>query len=268
METLVPTGSTLRAMLIITESITTVRANCEEQKNTAVSTEWLPTTLIPGSMTGGLFGLRYTIPTPQSPINCLSLSALHARRTGNWRALKMAETLFPNCKLPHCSFTQTEYDCYAKVSVETVEILTGTVFSGDVVTTAQTAQTVCFACSLTTAQEIMSTGTIPLGLFANQQLNFWLTPRSALLRLCQMHWSGIATDLDEQLVILCFNPLLNRYLTSSATVHNLTTNFVDAGRTLEALTAFNRLCMDHCWTTGSLESDITLNITECRSAFG
>ncbi len=108
------TSSTLREMdvteindlLMITESITTVRANCEEQKNTAVSTEWLP-----------------TIPTPQSPINCFSLSALHARRTGNWRALKMAETLFPNCKLPHCSYTHTEYDCYTKVSMETVEIL-------------------------------------------------------------------------------------------------------------------------------------------------
>ena len=70
-ETLAPsvlTSSTLREMdvteindlLMITESITTVRANCEEQKNTAVSPEWLPTTLIPGSMTDGLFGLRYT----------------------------------------------------------------------------------------------------------------------------------------------------------------------------------------------------------------
>ena len=37
---------------------------------------------------------------------------------------------------------------------------------------------------------------------------------------------------------------------------------------MEALTAFNRLYMDHCWTTGSLESDVTLNIIECRSAFG
>ena len=131
-------------------------------------------------------------------------------------------------------------------------------------TTAQTAQTVCFACSLTTAQEIMSTGIIPLGQFVNQQLSFWFTPRSALLKLCQMHWSGIATDLDEQLVILCFNRLLNGYLTSSDAVHNLTTNFIDEGRTLEALTAFSRLYMDHCWTTGSLESDVSLKITECR----
>ena len=37
-------------------------------------------------------------------------------------------------------------------------------------TTVQTAQTVCFACPLSTAQEIMSTGTIPTGLFGNQQL--------------------------------------------------------------------------------------------------
>ena len=90
-----------------------------------------------------------------------------------------------------------------------------------------------------------------------------------------MHWSGIVTDLDEKLVILCFNPSLNRFLTNSAIVHNLTTNFVDegrtAGRTVEAFTVFNvfnRLYLDHCWTTGALESDVTLNITECRSAFG
>ena len=47
-----------------------------------------------------------------------------------------------------------------------------------------------------------------------------------------------------------------------------TTNFVDEGHAVEALTAFNRLYMDHCWTTGSLESDVTLSIIECRSAFG
>ena len=149
-----------------------------------------------------------------------------------------------------------------------VEILTGTVFSGDVVTTAQTVQTVCFACPLTAAHEIMSTSAIPLGLFMNQQLNFWFTPRSALMSLCQMHRAGITTDLDEKLVILCFNPSLNRFLASIATVHNLTNNFVDEGRTVGAFAAFNRLYMDHCWTTGSLENDVTQNITECRSAFG
>ena len=81
-----------------------------------------------------------------------------------------------------------------------------------------------------------------------------------------MHWAGITTELDEQMVILCFNPALHRFLTS-ATVHQLTTSFVDEGRTVEAFTAFT-LYMDHCWTTGSLEGDATLSVTECRSAFG
>ena len=152
--------------------------------------------------------------------------------------------------------------------MEVVEILTGVAFSGEVVTTAQTAQAVCFACPLSTAQEIMSTGAIPTGLFGNQQLNLGFTPRSALMRLCQMHWSGIVTGLDEKLVILCFNPSLNRFLTNSGIVHNLTTNSVDEGRTVEAITVFSRLYLDHCWTTGALESDVTLNITECPSAFG
>ena len=85
-------------LLMVTQALTAVRTNCEDLKSTAVSTEWLPVTLVPGSMSDGLFGLRYTIPTPESPCNCFSLAALHARRCGNWRALKMSETLFPDCK--------------------------------------------------------------------------------------------------------------------------------------------------------------------------
>ena len=96
-------------LLTTTQAITAVRSNCEELKNTAVSTEWLPVTRIPGSMSDGLFGLRYTIPTPESPCNCFSLAASHSRRCGNWQGMKMAETLFPNCMMPHYSFTHAEY---------------------------------------------------------------------------------------------------------------------------------------------------------------
>ena len=179
----------------------------------------------------------------------------------------MAETLFPNCKMPHYSYTHAEYKCYTKSTQETVEILTGSLFKADVVTTAQTAQTMCFSCSLSTAREIMETGVIPMSLFTNGQLNCWFTPRSLLLRALQMHWAGISTELDEKMVVLCYNPSLHRFLTS-ATAHQLTTNFIDESRTVEALTAFNRLYMDHCWTTGALEGDVTLNGMECRSAFG
>ena len=50
-------------LLMTTQAITAVRSNCEELKNTAVSTGWLPATLFAGSMSDGLFGLRYTIYT-------------------------------------------------------------------------------------------------------------------------------------------------------------------------------------------------------------
>ena len=66
-------------LLMVTQALTAVRTNCEDLKSPAVSTEWLPVTLVPGSMSDGLFGLRCTIPTPESPCNCFSLAALHAR---------------------------------------------------------------------------------------------------------------------------------------------------------------------------------------------
>ena len=244
-----------------TQAITAVRSNCKELKNAAVSAEWLPDTLVPGSMSGGLFGLRYTIPSPESPCNCFSLGALHSRRRGNWRAMKMAKTLFPNCKMPHCSFTSythAEYNCYTKATQETVEILIGTLFRADVVTAAQTAQSMCFSCSLSTAREIVDTGVIRMSVFINGQK--WIVENTP--------WDGINTELGERMVVLCcFNPSLHRFLTS-ATVHQLTASFIDEARTVEALTAFNRLYMDHCWTTGALEADMSLNGIECRSAFG
>ena len=235
-------------LLMVTQAFTAVRTNCEDLKSTAVSTEWLPVTLVPGSTSDGLFGLRYTKPTPKSPCNCFSL------------ALKMSETLFPDCKRPHCSYTRTEYNCYKKATQETVEILTGALFKADVVSTAQTTQTMCFCCSLSTAREIMETGEIPTSLFTNGQLNVWFTPRGALLRTLQ--------KLDEKVTVLCWNPSLDRFLTS-ATVHQLTTNFIDESQTVEALTAFNRLYLDHCWTTGALEgNNVHLDKMERRSGFG
>ena len=115
--------------------------------------------------------------------------------------------------------------------------------------------------------EILNTGVIPISLFTNGQVNCWFTPRSALLRAFQMHWTGITLALDEPMVVICYNPSLHRFLTT-ATVHQLTTNFVDESRTVEALTAFNRLYYDHCWTTGSLEENMALNSVESRTGFG
>ena len=271
-ENLAPTLARLETsqandLLFITQSIMTVRSNCEELKCTAVSSDWPPVTLVAGSMTDGLYGLRYTIPSPGSPCNSFALTTLHCRRCRNWISLKSAETLFPSCKLPHCSYTHAEFNCFRRCGPDTVEILTGTAFKGDVATTGQTAQTMCIATTLSTAMEILNTGVIPISLFTNGQVNCWFTPRSALLRAFQMHWTGITLALDEPMVVICYNPSLHRFLTT-ATVHQLTTNFVTESRTVEALTAFNRLYYDHCWTTGSLEENMALNSVESRTGFG
>ena len=246
-----------------------MRTHCETLKSTALSQEWLPSTAVPGSMTDGLYGIRYAIPSPDSPCNCFSLAALHSRRCQNWHALKNAETLFPNCKMPHSSYTLAEFNCYGKCGSETVEILTGLAFKGDVVTTGQTAQSMCFATSLSTAKKILDTGLIPVELFTNSQVNNWFCPRSALLRSLQIYWSGLTDTLDvqEQMALIIYNPGLERYLTSS-TVHGLKSNWIDTEGRIEAYTDFNRLYLDHCWTTGSLQLGVQLNTAESRTGFG
>ena len=246
-----------------------MRTHCETLKSTALSQDWLPSTAVPGSMTDGLYGIRYAIPSPDSPCNCFSLAALHSRRCQNWHALKNAETLFPNCKMPHSSYTLAEFNCYGKCGSETVEILTGLALKGDVVTTGQTSQSMCFATSLSTAKKILDTGLIPVELFTNSQVNNWFCPRSALLRSLQIYWSGLTDTLDvqEQMALIIYNPGLERYFTSS-TVHGLKSNWIDTEGKIEAYTDFNRLYLDHCWTTGSLQLGVQLNTAESRTGFG
>ena len=256
-------------LLLITQAITAVRTDCETLKRTAVSQDWPPTTVVPGSMTDGLYGLRYLIPSPDSPCNCFSLAALHSRRCQNWTAMKTGETLFPNCKMPHSSYTLAEFNCYGNCGPSTLEILTGLAFKGDVVTTGQTAQSMCFATTLSTAKKILDTGIIPVTLFTNNQVNCWFTPRSALLRAFQIYWSGYtdSLSLEEPMTLFVYNPELHRFLTST-TVHQLMSNHVDQEKKIEALTAFNRLYFDHCWTTGALEEDLKLSPIESRTGFG
>ena len=117
----------------------------------------------------------------RAPCDCFSLAALHFLRCQNWQALKTTETLFPNCKMPHSSYILAEFNCYGNRGPNTVEILTGLAFKGDVVTTGQTAQNMCFATTLTTAKKILDTGVIPISLFTNNQVNNWFWPRLALL---------------------------------------------------------------------------------------
>ena len=150
-----------------------------------------------------------------------------------------------------------------------MEILTGLALKGDVVTTGQTAQSMCFATSLSTAKKILDTGLIPVELFTNSQVNNWFCPRSALLRSLQIYWSGLTDTLDveEQMALIIYNPGLERYLTSS-TVHGLKSNWIDTEGKIEAHTDFNRLYLDHCWTTGSLQLGVQLNNAESRTGFG
>ena len=171
--------------------------------------------------------------------------------------------------MPHSSYTLAEFNCYGKCGSETVEILTGLAFKGDVVTTGQTAQSMCFATSLSTAKKILDTGLIPVELFTNSQVNNWLCPRSALLRSLQIYWSGHTDTLDvqEQMALIIYNPGLERYLTSS-TVHGLKSNWIDTEGKIEAYTDFNRLYLDHCWTTGSLQLGVQLNTAESCTGFG
>lgn len=48
----------------------------------------------------------------------------------------------------------------------------------------------------------MATRTIPMSLFTNSQLNSKCTVEDSAL---QMHWAGIAVELDEKMVVLRFN---------------------------------------------------------------
>ena len=114
-------------LLMTTQAITAVRNSCEDLKNTAVRTEWLLVTLVPGSMSDGLFGLRYTIPTPESLCNCVSLAALHSRRCDNWRAITVPQ--LQEAALQLYSYTHAEYHCYTNATQET-GILIGTLLCG------------------------------------------------------------------------------------------------------------------------------------------
>ena len=69
------------------------------------------------------------------------------------------------------------------------------------------------------------------------------------------------------MTLIIYNPGLERFLTSS-TVHKLKSNFIDTEGKIEAHTDFNRLYLDHCWTTGSLELGVQLNTAESRTGFG
>ena len=64
-------------LLFITQSIMTVRSNCEELKCTAVSPDWAPVALVAG-MDSMDFGIPYQ--AQKVPCNSFALTTLHCRR--------------------------------------------------------------------------------------------------------------------------------------------------------------------------------------------
>ena len=95
---------------------------------------------------------------------------------------------------------------------QTVEILTGLAFKGDVVTTGQTAQSMCFATTLTTAKEILDTGIIPISVFTNSQLvhSQVCTASSFPDLLVWIHWLTVtARAYDTDSVQPCTSQVLD-----------------------------------------------------------
>ena len=86
--------------------------------------------------------------------------------------------------------------------------------------------------------------------------------------MMQLHWNGSLTlteaQLTEPLVIIAFNPVLNRI--TGGTVHNAgaTPATVNEG-TVHRLLTFNRQWIDHCLSTDSLEDDFILTTAELAS---
>ena len=143
-----------------------------------------------------------------------------------------------------------------------MEILTGLAFKGDVVTTGQNRGL---------PRRSLTLGPSPSHCLPTTRSTTgnWFTPRSALLRAFQIYWSGYtdSLSLQEPMTLIVYSPALHRFLTST-TVHQLMSNHVDEEKKVEALPAFNRLYLDHCWTTGALKEDLTLSSIESRTGFG
>ena len=84
----------------------------EKLKSTRTGRTLRPACALGGSVTEGLYGLKYDRPTlTENALNLMSLTALHARRSGLLIAPMELEVLFPGLSLPHFSYTDTEVEC-------------------------------------------------------------------------------------------------------------------------------------------------------------
>ena len=246
-----------------------LRGHCEKTVLTSTHAHWWPRVMTAGSQTDGLYCLRTALPNDKC--NIWSLKLMRSRRTAtHWEEVTAPESLFPEVNRPHWSYTRTEHMLYSTVNAHLVTMATvpGLQFEGLPLATDQSKSTVMFTVPMSIGTEIMTTGRAPSTLFTNGQVNLWFTARSALLRMMQMHWNGSLTlteaQLTEPLVIIAFNPVLNRI--TGGTVHNAgaTPATVNEG-TVHRLLTFNRQWIDHCLSTDSLEDDFILTTAELAS---
>ena len=115
-------------VLRLTQQMLHRKALMEKLKSTHTGRTLLPACALGGSVTEGLHGLKYERPTPTgNALNLMSLTALHASRSGLLVAPMELEVLFPGLSLPHLSYTETEVECLKSLQVE---YLTATEGSG------------------------------------------------------------------------------------------------------------------------------------------
>lgn len=119
------------------------------------------------------------------------------------------------------------------------------------------------------AYATLSTGLIDHVYFTNCQPNGWYCGRSALLRLLQMYLDGgvtvTETELAEPLTLIAWNPELQPL--SGRTVHGVTADETSEGG-LKRMLCFNRLWIDHCLSTVTLEEPLQLSPSEMNTGVG
>eukprot|EP00435_Cladocopium_sp_Y103_P038000 s645_g10.t1 len=111
----------------------------EKMESTHTGRNLFPACALGGSVTEGLYGLKYERPKlTGNALDLLSLTALHARRSGLMVAPMELEVLFPGLSLPHLSCTETGVECLKSLQVENLTATEGFAVFGNAVTELQT----------------------------------------------------------------------------------------------------------------------------------
>ena len=234
-------------LLTLTQQLIDCQQLLETLKQTHTERPFRPITELPCTVTDRLYGLRMQRPLLETTaINVFSLTALHARRFGIFQAQMSLEVLFLGLKEHHLSYSRTETELYRGITVihatATSANVDLTAVLGNTVTKDQADWNLVLALPRSQMGQFVR-GELSMESFAHQQCNLWHRPRSALLRLVHMHWQEMELDTEENISLLVMNPLENRF--SQGTVKT------EPGTGM--LYTFNRLWLDYCLTTGSVE---------------